>query len=160
VLIEARAQVQIAAPPEAVFDTGADYRAFARFIHAYGPIPGIVSAQMHGGAAPAAGVHRDVHISDRSTLEEVILAFDRPSRHSYRWVRPPAGPLALVVRVGEGDWLFEPVQGGRATRLIWTYSFELTSPLAYPAALVLRVVFARWMQKNLDRLRALIEAAG
>lgn len=157
--IEARAQVQIAASPEVVFDIGADYRSFARFIHAYGPIPGITSVRMHDDAAPVAGLHRDVHMTDSTTIEEVILAFDRPARHRYRWVRPPAGPFSLVVRVGEGDWLFEPVQGGRATRLIWTYTFELTSPLAYPAGLVLRVVFARWMQKNLDRLRTMIEAA-
>lgn len=158
--IEARAQVQIAASPEVVFDTGADYRSFARFIHAYGPIPGITSAQMHGDAAPAAGLHRDIHMSDNTTIEEVILAFDRPARHRYRWVRPPKPPFSLLVRSGEGDWLFEPAQGGRATRLIWTYAFELTSPLVYPAALVLRAVFARWMQKNLERLRAQIEAAG
>jgi uncharacterized protein YndB with AHSA1/START domain len=160
VKIEARAQVQIAAGPEAVFDTGADYRSFAHFIHAYGPIPGITSVQMHGDAAPAAGLHRDVHMTDGTTIEEVILAFDRPTRHRYRWVRPPAPPFSLLVRMGEGDWSFEPAQGGRATRLIWTYGLELTSPLAYPLALVLRAVFARWMQKNLEALRTLIEARG
>jgi uncharacterized protein YndB with AHSA1/START domain len=158
--IEARAQVQIAAPPDTVFDVGADYRSFARFMHGYGPIPGITSARMHGDAAPAAGARRDIHMSDGSTVEEVILAFDRPSQHRYRWVRPPAPPFSLVVRVAEGEWLFEPAQGGRETRLIWTYGFELTSALAYPAALILRAVFARWMRQNLERLRTLIEASG
>ena len=155
--LEARAQVEIAAPPEAVFDVGADHRNFARFIHAFGPIPGIASSRMHADAVPAAGAHRDVHMSDGSTIEEVILAFDRPSRHGYRWLRAPAGPFSLIVRAGEGEFRFEPTHGGRATRVCWTYTFELTSPLVYPIALVARVLFERWMDRALVALRALIE---
>jgi uncharacterized protein YndB with AHSA1/START domain len=158
--LEARAQLEIAVSPEAVFDCATDYRNFARFIHAYGPIPGVRSAEMHGGTAPAAGVHRDVHMSDGTTVEEEILAFDRPSHHRYRWVRPPAPPFSLLVRAGEADWQFEPVQGGRATRLTFTYSFQLTSVLAYPLGLVLVRVFERWMMKALDGLRAQVEAGG
>ncbi|HSQ67210.1 MAG TPA: SRPBCC family protein [Polyangiaceae bacterium] len=155
---EARAQVEISATPEVVFDAGADYRNFTRFIHAYGPIPGIRSAVMLGGAAPGTGSHREIHLSDGSTIEEAVLAFERPARHRYRLVHPPAMPFRLIVGGGEGDWRFEPSPHGPGTRVTWTYRLQLTTPLVWPMAMVLRALFGRWMQQALERLRGLVEA--
>ena len=43
----------------------------------------------------------------------------------------------------ESEWSFEPA--GTGTRVLWIYEFELTSPLAYPAAFLFTKLFERWM---------------
>jgi hypothetical protein len=57
------------------------------------------------------------------------------------------------VRAAESHWAFQPIEAGGHTRVVWTYDFELTFPVAYPFALVLRMLFRRWMADALERLR-------
>ena len=93
-------------------------------------------------------------MSDGRIVGEELLAYDRPARHRYRWLRPPAFPFSLLVSGGEGDWRFTGVNGG--TRIEWDYTFELRSPLAWPVALALKAIFGRWMQRALLRPRTVL----
>jgi len=154
VKLSAHASVEIPRPAAEVFDFASSCEGFPRFIGPYGPIPGIARAEMVNGAAPKAGAERRIHMTDGSVVAEEVLAYERPSRHRYRWLKPPAFPFSLVVRSGEGDWRFAPAGGG--TRVDWHYSFELTSPLAWPFAAGLVLVFRRWMQSALLRARAVL----
>ena len=58
-----------------------------------------------------------------------------------------------LVRRGEASWTFAPE--GDGTRVVWHYTFELTSPLAYPVAALVMILFRRWMASGLERLAAL-----
>jgi hypothetical protein len=93
-------------------------------------------------------------MTDGSVVREEVLAWERPSRHRYRWLDPPAFPFSLLVRSGEGDWRFAPADGG--TRIEWVYTFELTSPLVSPLAAALMPVFRRWMQRALLCARSVL----
>jgi len=145
---------EVDAAPERAFDFAAANEVFPRVLHAYGPIPGIASIEMLDGARLAIGSRRRVLMTDGSEILEEVLAYDRPERHRYRWMNPPKPPFSLLVSRGEGDWIFRP--SGSGTRIEWTYTFDLTSPLAaLPAKLVLGI-FRRWMQRGLDEIARLL----
>lgn len=151
-----RATVSIPRSVEDVFDLGVACDAMPRFLRPVGPIPGVDSATMHDGAALAAGARRRVVMTDQSVVEEEIVALERPRRHAYRWVNPPAPPFSLLVRGGEADWTFAKEGGG--TRVEWVYALELTTPLVYPLAALVAILFRRWMQRGLEELRTALVA--
>jgi len=73
-------------------------------------------------------------------------------RHSYGWTGGVKPPFSLLVRSGGGNWDFTETEGG--TRIVWTYTFDLTSPLAYPLAMPILWLFKSWLQQGLDAIRA------
>jgi uncharacterized protein YndB with AHSA1/START domain len=145
-----RTSIPIAASPETVFDVVSNSRNFPRFFHALGPIPGADRVELLP-SSDGALERRYVHMSDGSRVEERDLEVDRPRRYRYRWLSRPKPPLHLLVRSAESDWRVEPA--GEGTRLRWNYDFELTSRLAYPAALVFSKLFERWMIQGLARIK-------
>ena len=147
-----RAEVHVPLPPERVFDVAVACETFPRILRPLGPIPGIAQARMLDAPGPATGARRRIELTDGSSLDEELLAVERPSRHTYRWLGPPARPLGLLVRRGTGDWSFVPEAGG--TRVVWSYRFELSSPLAAPLAWPVVLLFRRWMAAGLEALRA------
>jgi len=48
------------------------------------------------------------------------------------------------VRSGTGNWDFIEAEGG--TRIVWTCTFGLTSPVAHPLAIPIVLLFKRWLQ--------------
>jgi uncharacterized protein YndB with AHSA1/START domain len=152
-----RAEIEIARPVEEVFDLAAACEGFPRFLLPFGPIPGVASAELVDAAAPKAGVRRDVHMTDGSTMREEILAFDRPSRHRYRWLNRPAPPFSWLVRAAEGDWTFTATPTG--TRIVWLYHLEPTSPIALVLAAPIALLFRSWMQRGLARLPAALASS-
>jgi hypothetical protein len=152
--LSVQAAVEVPRSAEEVFDFATSCEGFPRFIHPLGPIPGIARAEMLGAAAPKPGAQRRIHMTDGSVVDEEVLAYDRPLRHRYRWLEPPAFPFSLIVRRGEGDWHFSRTGGG--TRVEWDYHFDLTSPLVWPLAKALMAIFRRWMQQALLRARGVL----
>lgn len=144
------AAVDVARPPDAVYDFAVADENLPRLLHAFGPIPGIARIQMQGGRPLEKGARRTVWMTDRSEVLEEIVAAERGRRHCYRWLGPPAAPFNLLVTTAEGDWRFTP--RGAGTRIEWTYTFTLSTPLVYPFAALLMTVFRRWMQRGLDRI--------
>lgn len=152
--LTARASVEIPRPADRVFDFATSCEGFPRFIWAFGPIPRITRAEMVGGQSPEAGAQRHIHMTDGNVVEEELLAYDRPSRHHYRWLKPPAFPFSLIVRTAEGDWRFTTIKG--ATRIEWAYSFELTSVFVWPLSMPLIFIFRHWMHRTLERARTVL----
>jgi uncharacterized protein YndB with AHSA1/START domain len=148
------AHIEIPRPVEAVFDFAASCEGLPQFLHAKGPIPAVTRAVMEGGAALAPGSRRNVTMSDGSVMVEEITRLERPVRHAYRWLNRPKAPFSLLVRSGEADWTFSPTPLG--TRIDWVYTFELTTPLVWPLASGVLLVFQSWMQSGLARLRSLV----
>lgn len=150
--VSTRAEVEVERPIEEVFDFATACDGFQLFLFTVGPIPGVAGSRMVDAPAPKAGAKRDVRLTDGTTIHEVLLAYDRPSRHHYRWLKPPAPPFSWLVKCGEGDWTFSATQKG--TRIVWLYHFDLTSPLARVLSPALLWFFRRWMQTGLERLPA------
>ncbi len=149
--VETRAEIHVPQPPEQVFDFAVACDTFPRILHKLGPLPGIVNAEMVDAPAPRLGARRRVTMSDGNVVEEELVAFERPVRHRYRWLSRLAPPFSLLVRTGEGDWTFTPSGGG--TTIVWIYRFDLTTPLVYPFAALVLVLFRRWMMRGLGLIR-------
>jgi hypothetical protein len=150
--IKTSAAIEIARPREAVFDFACACETYVKLFRSRGPIAGITMAEMIDGATLGAGARRRIELSDGAVLEEHVVVFDRPTRHVYRWDRGLRAPGKFITRAGEADWTFSEQRGG--TRIDWTYTFDLTTPLVYPAALVMRGQFGRWMEQQLHAISA------
>ncbi|MFV8756589.1 SRPBCC family protein [Nannocystaceae bacterium ST9] len=147
--------ILVAGPVEAVFDHACDAAKLCALLTGWGPVPATTRIELLDGATtPAVGVRRRVQTSDGGELEEEVLAFDRPRRHTYRLYGAFKGPAKLLVREGRGDWRFEAV-GERETRVHWRYEFELRSALAWPLAIpMIKVAFAGMQRSGLRGLAA------
>jgi uncharacterized protein YndB with AHSA1/START domain len=156
--LRTRAQVTISRPCEQVFDFAVASETQARVLKKLGPIPGIASIEYLGADARLVpGARRRVSMTDGSVLEEEVLEVERPRVHRYRWGRGLRPPFSLLVRTGEGCWTF--IDTERGTAVEWLYTFELRSPLAAPLAAGVLLLFRRWMQAGLDRIRAELVSA-
>jgi hypothetical protein len=155
--LRTRAAIVIHRPRAEVFDHAVAGQTMARTLRRYGPIPGIERSEMSGGADLVAGAERRVAMSDGSVIDEEILEAVRPRVHRYRWVRGLRPPFSLLVRTGEACWTFSDAEGG-GTEVEWLYVFQLRSLLAFPAAAPVMLLFRRWMQRGLDRIRAELAA--
>jgi len=156
--ISTSASVFIPRPREEVFARATDSTNTPELLRGRGPFAGITKVEMHEGQALATGSKRRVFMTDGTVLEEVILAFDPPATYRYGWEGGAKFPFSLLVRSGTGDWGFTEEEGG--TRIVWTYTFGLTSPLAYPLAIPIAWLFKGWLQQGLDALRAdIVETA-
>jgi len=147
--------ILVAGPIEAVFDHACDADKLCALLTGWGPVPATTAITLLEGATqPAVGVRRRVQTSDGGELEEEVLAFERPLRHSYRLYGSFKGPAKLLVTQGWGDWRFEAL-GERETRVTWRYEFELRSVLALPFAIpMLKVAFAGMQRVGLRGLAA------
>jgi uncharacterized protein YndB with AHSA1/START domain len=141
------ATIEIAQPRERVFDFATATDTFAKIFRARGPVAAIVGAELLDGATLGTGARRRMTMGDGAVLIEEVIAFDRPSRHAYRWSGGLRAPGKFLVRTGEADWRFEA--RGERTRIDWGYTFELTTPLIYPAAAFMIGQFRKWMEQQL-----------
>lgn len=135
-------------PRERVFDVLCDNATYVRAFGDRGIVKGVAGAEMLDGRPLEAGARRKISMRDGAIIVEDILALDRPERHRYRWTDGPRPPFSWMVRSGTADWLFSETEDG--TRVVWSYRFELRSPLWYPAARVAAAAFAAWMRAALE----------
>jgi Polyketide cyclase / dehydrase and lipid transport len=153
--IDLRAQRRIAASTEAVYALSLDAQRFPAVFTGFGPIPGLRRITL--GAQPAVGTTRDVEDNAGIVMHERIDALEPGRRHAYT-LSGMQPPFAWLVRVGHADWTFTPV--GDATDVVFAYSFELTSALAWPLASPLLHVFMRGaMQRCLEGMARVLETA-
>jgi uncharacterized protein YndB with AHSA1/START domain len=151
------AERTIRASPEAVYALSLDAQRFPGFFTGFGPIPGLRRVTLHA-PPPAVGSTRELEDNDGLVMNERITALDPGRRHAYTLsgLHPP---LAWLVRTGLADWTFASVTEG--TQVVWTYDFELTSPLAWPIAWPLLHGFMRGaMQRCLEAMARALEPAG
>jgi len=154
--VSARAEEHVSRPPEQVFDFATACETFPKVLLPLGPVAGIAHADLLDGDGLRTGARRRIVLTDGSIIDEEVLAFERPTRHRYRWLNPPPAPFAWIVRGGEGDWTFTSFRDG--TTIVWIYRFELTSPIVYPIAALVVVLFRRWMARGLAKVRAQLTA--
>lgn len=142
----------IQAAPERVFATCTG-PSFAHDFTGLWPIPALRSIQPHG--PPGVGATRTVTDARGTRMTETILAWEPPSHHRYELTGFVA-PMSWLVTRGVADWRFAKEDDG--TRIVWTYDFELTRPLAVLAAWpLLRVMFQGAMKLALQSVKAVLE---
>lgn len=134
-----------------VFRVATDMTNTPRTVRKWGPFAGIRKIEMLEGAELAVGARRRIYMTDGSELDETIYEYEPPARHRYGWSGGVKPPFSWLVKRGEGAWEFIESKGG--TRVVWTYTFGLTSALAYPIALVIARLFRNFLQQGLDALR-------
>ncbi len=139
-------------PREEVFAFATDMSNTPRTIRPRGPFAGIRKIEMQVGQSLAKGSMRRIFMTDGSVLDETTFEYDPPVRHRYGWTGGVKPPFSLLIRSGTGNWDFTETAGG--TRIVWTYTFGLTSPLAYPLAMPIAWLFKGFLQQGLDSLRA------
>lgn len=150
--ISTSASVFVPRPREEVFPVATDSTNASRTLRSRGPFAGVTKVEMDEGQTLATGARRRIHMTDGTALEEVILDYDPPVRHRYGWRGGAKFPFSLLVRAGTGNWEFTEADGG--TEIVWSYTFELTSPLAYPLAVPIVRLFRGWLQQGLEAVRA------
>jgi ribosome-associated toxin RatA of RatAB toxin-antitoxin module len=154
--LDAKLELSVAYSPEQVFDLVGDHRNFPRTVAKTLLVPGVVRSDvLPGSAESGVGSRRRLTLTDGTFMDEEVTAFVRPVEHSYRWLKPPPMPIALIVRSAEGSWRFTPDAVG--TRIDWRYRFQLSSPLVLPLALPLVAAFRSWMHQSAECVQALLK---
>src|SRR5262249_36406922 len=88
----------------------------------YGPLPAVTRTQDQVGAWDTVGQTRTVHLSDGSSAQELLTAYERPGYFSYA-VSGFTGVLRHFTSSANGEWWFTTVAPGR-TRIRWRYAFN------------------------------------
>jgi hypothetical protein len=140
-----------------VFDVANDMEHIADAFVSFGPLPGVTKCEVAGGGPLELGKTRRVFLTDGHVVEEKMLLFDRPRAFSYT-LRGIAKPFSWLVTHGKADWMLTESSAG--THIHWQYTFELSSPFAWPvAAPFLLLLFNAWMHRCLTRIVALAVSA-
>jgi hypothetical protein len=144
--------IEIERPREELFARLGSSDELPNFIVPKGPIPGIKKAYIVGGGELKQGAIRRLVMTDGVPLDEEFLAFEPPRKVHYR-LKGFRGPLALIAKHCEGQWVFSPL--GHGTRISWTFTAHLTSPVVAPAAIPLIKVFMKQaMEASLQTLKS------
>ncbi len=158
--VRLEAEIEIAAKPLAIFDAVNDAAGAPHIYAGHGPVPAVTEMRYEGDGKPKLNAVRKVRTADGNVLEEQLVVYDRPRAHSYT-LRGFSLPFSLLIREARADWRFDEMAGAVATRVHWTYTFTLTTPLVWPvAALFLHTVFHGWMLGCLGRARREVVTAG
>ena len=151
-VIEVEAEAVVPRRVEEVFDAATDPAGLPRFFTGYPPlIPAIREATIEGGGAVAAGALRNVRLSDGTSIQERVLAHDRPSLHRYDMADMNSLQRLLCTNM-VSEWRFSDVGG--ATRIVWRYAIHAKGGPVLPAAWVTARLFRRAMQRCLDNVAA------
>jgi Polyketide cyclase / dehydrase and lipid transport len=151
--ITVRAEARIARPVDVVFALAAGRTAnLARFFTGHKPlIPAIRSATLVGQEdPPSAGCLRDVALTDGTSIQERVLAFEAPRLHRYDMAK--MNPLQRVLCSNMvSEWRFEP-DGEGASRVVWEYSIHERGVLGRLLGPMVARHFQRAMQSCLDNI--------
>ena len=125
----------------------------------YGPLPAITGSRNQTGGWDAAGQTRTVALSDGSTAQELLTAYQRPRYFSYT-VSAFSGALRFLVGSANGEWWFEAAPSSASTHIKWRYAFNARS--AWLAPLVWFITLFLWrgyMRKALLLAKAQLESS-
>ncbi|HTM84858.1 MAG TPA: SRPBCC family protein [Mycobacterium sp.] len=124
------------------------------FRHWYGPIPPIKQVLGQTGEWQAVGQTRTVRLTGGGSMREELISVDRPRSFEYR-LTDIKGPLAPLVHLVEGRWLFTPT--GTSATVTWRWVIHPRSALATPAMPVLGWLWKGYARRALAQLAALLE---
>ena len=149
--LQASAVVEVAKSREIVWEYCSKVEHVPDYVRGYGPIPGVAKAWNPGGVPTKLGVVRRLVMTDGVPLDEEITVFEAPRKFAYV-LKGFRGAFSLLVSKAEGQWVFSPL--GEGTRISWTFTAHLKSPLVlgigYP---LIKVFMQRSMEDALANIR-------
>jgi Polyketide cyclase / dehydrase and lipid transport len=118
----------------------------------YGPIPRIRTT-IQNGVWGTAGQQRTVVFAGPGSVQEHLVAIDRPHEFRYELSRP-TGPMALLITRVHGTWAFSPVNAG--TRITWAWEVEARNRMAQAVMPVFARLWNGYARAAFDRLERLL----
>ena len=155
----ASVQADIAAPQSVVFERIMPVDLTSIFT-GYGPLPAVVGTRDQTGTWDAAGQTRTVIMSDGSSAQEQLTAYEYPNYFSYI-VSNFTGVLRAFVTSARGEWWFGPGSetSGEVTHIKWVYVFNARSPFSISIVWFLtKVLWKGYMREALYILKAQVES--
>jgi len=153
--VQTSVAISINAPLARVFSVAASMDARA-LIQKYGPLPGIVEVSGHDAPWSAVGQSRKHALSDKSSVNEELIAFERDSSFAYR-ISNFTGPFSALVREARGDWHFTTL-GHAKTQIDWTYAFTPTGAIAEPVLwFIVKLAWPGYLRAALARVKSAAE---
>jgi hypothetical protein len=122
----------------------------------YGLLPSVVGTQNQIGAWDSEGQTRTVHLSDNSSVQEMLTKYEHPYYFSYT-VSSFTGSLRFLATSANGEWWFSGDLSGQ-TYIKWRYTFNARSFLAFPILwLITNLLWRNYMHKVLQLSKSQIE---
>jgi Polyketide cyclase / dehydrase and lipid transport len=122
----------------------------------YGPLPSVTGIENQVGDWDASGQTRTVHLSDRSSIQELLTKYEHPRYFSYT-VSGFTSVLGFLTTSANGEWWFSTNSSGQTT-IEWCYTFNARSVLAAPILwLITHLLWRNYMNNALQQSKALIE---
>jgi hypothetical protein len=122
----------------------------------YGPLPSVTGIEHQVGNWDASGQTRTVHLSDRSSVQELLTKYEHPRHFGYT-VSDFTGVLGFLTTSANGEWWFSDNSSDQTT-IEWRYTFNARSILAVPILwLITHLLWRNYMNNALQRSKLLIE---
>ena len=122
----------------------------------YGLLPSVTGIENQVGDWNASGQTRTVHLSDNSSVQELLTKYEHPRYFSYT-VSGFTGVLGLLTTSANGEWWFSVNSSGHTT-IEWRYTFNARSVLAVPILWsIANLLWRNYMNQAMQRSKALIE---
>jgi hypothetical protein len=122
----------------------------------YGILPSVTGIENQVGDWDIAGQTRTVHLSDNSSVQELLTKYEHPRYFSYT-VSGFTGVLGFLTTSANGEWWFSTNSSGQTT-IEWCYTFNARSVLAAPILwLITHLLWRNYMNNALQQSKALIE---
>jgi hypothetical protein len=122
----------------------------------YGLLPSVIGTQNQIGSWDTEGQTRTVHLSDHSSVQEMLTKYEHPYYFSYT-VSCFTGSLRFLTTSANGEWWFSS-GSSEQTYIKWRYAFNARSVLAVPVLwLITNLLWRNYMNKALQLAKSQIE---
>lgn len=124
----------------------------------YGPLPAVSGTENQTGKWDGAGQTRTVLLSDGSSAQEALTAYQYPAYFAYT-VKGFTGVLRFLAKEARGEWWFEHEPATQSTAISWKYEFISRSPILEPiVCFITQRLWRGYMNKALRLSKAQVEA--
>ncbi|HYB36515.1 MAG TPA: SRPBCC family protein [Mycobacterium sp.] len=117
----------------------------------YGPIPPVKQVRDQTGDWDAPGQTRMVMLAGGGSMREELTSVDPPRSFGYT-LTDIKGPMAPLVNLVEGEWIF--TSAGTGTNVTWRWTIHPRSPLTAPVLPVFGRVWKGYARQALEGLSA------
>jgi hypothetical protein len=120
----------------------------------YGLLPAVIGVEAQTGKWDAIGQTKTVHLSDGSSVKELLTQYQRPDYFSYV-VSDFSGILGFLITSAVGEWWFESGNlSPNSTLIRWSYTFIPKSLIAVPILwIVNKFLWAGYMRSVMSTIQ-------
>ena len=149
----ATATIILATTPKQAFEISGPLDP-SRFYGKFGPLPAVVGVTGQSGQWDAVGRTRKLELSDGGSVTETISDVISPTLFAYD-LSNFTGVFQHLVSGARAEWTFERTAVG--TLVTWTYTFHDKAGRAFIVRAIVRMWWARYMERVLPAIGREIE---